>query len=341
MMPEDHDHFLRIFPEARALPWTHFPEEGYWRVEFDPDNPTPAESAALGETRPVCLERLRRIGFTAPPAPENEADGSAEAPGMGERPPKKPPLVRPFLLLLFILVLVGGGVVVFFSSDPPPPGIARPPSPDARPATADVPAAEPGPAGKGTLEGDVIQMLDHCRRLLENGDLTTGEAGDALSCYRRVLARVPDNVEALTGLRRIERHFIARVESTLKRGHPDDARRFLATLAEVNPDSVHLARLREELRRREESIAPAAEPPAPPLERRTPPASPRASPPMAAPAADAPSPDPADSPSPASDRAGTPPSAPEDRPASGADDSGLDTDTLIRESLGAGFEPTE
>lgn len=324
LMPEDHDHFLRIFPEARVLPWTHIPEQGCWQVEFDPDAPTPAETAALGETRPVCLERLQRIGDDAPPGSGNETDGGAEDPLYGETA-HKAPLVRPFLLLIFILVVVGAGVVWFFSADPDTESAitVRP----GRSAPASVPEETPGPAPSQEesqfLQGKMIQMLNRCRQFLKDGNLTTGEAGNALDCYRKILEQVPDNVEALTGLRRIEQHYIGRAEFAIKRSRLEEAREFLATLAEVNPQSPHLSRLRQELKSQETANTGITELPERAMEKR---ASPTPVPPRESAPVN-------------TDRATSAPGSRASAPAT--DEPSMDTETLIQESLGTGFQPSD
>ena len=337
LMPEDHDHFLRIFPEARALPWTHFPEAGYWRVEFDPDAPTPAEIAALGDSRAICLERLGRLGYTEPPAEEEDVDPGAPG-GAYAGDGAGPPLARPFLLLLLILTVVGSGTVFLISRGPAPMAVPSPKT--AESGRSEPEAASPSdpmsdPAGVSAfrpLDADIIALLDQCRRYFQNGNLTVGEADDALECYRRVLAHVPDNMEALGGLRRIEKHFIARAEAALNRSDPAAAGQFLAFLDRVNPDSVHLARLWEDLerlRKRPPASAVSSEPP------------PEETGPIPAESAGV------SSSPPASSVSG---SGAERRPDSGSAGAGsadggngeesYDTDALIRESLGTGFEPT-
>lgn len=349
LMPEDHDHFLRIFPEARALPWTHFPEVGYWQVEFDADAPTPAEAAALGENRAICLERLQRLGYTEPPS--REEDGGPEASRAnyaGEE--AGPPLARPFFLLLLILAAVGSGTVFLISRESPPPPVVAPSPETAQPAAGPPSDWASDPASDGAagtpplpLDADIIALLDQCRRYLQGGKLTTGEAGNALECYRQVLAYVPDNMEARRGIRRIEKHFIGRAEAALNRSDAAAAGQFLAILDRVNPDSVHLARLWGNLERlRERRVAPVVPPESPPGKN------------GAAPGKLDPSRE-SDKPSESAEVSASRPasSAPEtgakparDSAAPGDGSAGeekaggrYDTDTLIRESLGTGFQP--
>lgn len=345
LTPEDHDHFLRIFPEARALPWTHFPEKGCWQVEFDPETPTPAETAALGENRRICLERLGRLGHAEPPAMDEEIrlapedskyDGGTEA---------RPPIVRPFLLLLLILVMVGGATVFLVSRDPEPsadtPRGSAPAPPDASRAE---PIGESVGAKTPSLRGDIIAMLDRCRRFLQDGELTNGEAGNALDCYREVLRHVPDNMEARSGLRRIEQHFIGRAEAALKRGDPGEARRFLAILDRVNPDSAHLARLWASLERLQDRMAAPLVPPESAILTdvpKTPSEAP--APPEESPSGDASAPSAAAAPGSLQPESSQPEKPPSDA-RSGQKKGptvGFDTDTLIRESLGTGFGPSE
>lgn len=334
--PEDHEHFLRIFPEARALPWTHVPERGCWQVEVDPDAPTPAEAAALGDNREFCLDRMRRLGHSEPPdLGDGDQDALPGGPAAVERR-SRIPSVRPYLLFLLILAAVGGGTVLFFSRNPVVPteeagGIADPSAEPASERALPVPEPEPtvaAPPEEHVLEGDIIGLLDRCRRFLAEGDLTTGEAGNALDCYRRVLKRVPDNMEALAGIRRIEQHFIGRAERALNRGDTAAAREFLAALDRVNSDSPHLVRLREGLDRLE-------------IRRAAPELSPE---PASTPSRPAPASVPEDAAPPPSSRPADRVAFPDETPPEPAPSAGtpsLDTDALIRESLGTGFQPPE
>jgi formylglycine-generating enzyme required for sulfatase activity len=88
---------------------------------------------------------------------------------------------------------------------------------------------------------DVSALLRDCKRHFEANRLTSGKGGTALSCYQAVLEKDPVNAKALAGLRKIEARYVTWATSALDKGKIDKAKRYLASLRQVNPNSQKLA----------------------------------------------------------------------------------------------------
>ena len=95
---------------------------------------------------------------------------------------------------------------------------------------------------------EVSKLLQQCQKHYKANRLTTGKQGTALKCYRTVLRKSPGNAKALKGLRAIERRYQSWAESALKRKQFNKVRKYLSSMAKVNPNSSALARLRQRLR---------------------------------------------------------------------------------------------
>ncbi len=95
---------------------------------------------------------------------------------------------------------------------------------------------------------EVSKLLQQCKKHYKANRLTTGKQGTALQCYRTVLKKSPGNAKALKGLRAIERRYQSWAESALKRKQFNKVRKYLSSMAKVNPNSSALARLRQRLR---------------------------------------------------------------------------------------------
>ncbi|OAD19016.1 peptidase C14 caspase catalytic subunit p20 [Candidatus Thiomargarita nelsonii] len=90
---------------------------------------------------------------------------------------------------------------------------------------------------------DIASLLRKCQAHFDADRLTTGEGGNALDCYKKVLKKDPTNVEALAGLEKIETRYATWIESFLERGLRDKAEQYLEKLRKVNPQSPKLAEL--------------------------------------------------------------------------------------------------
>jgi len=84
------------------------------------------------------------------------------------------------------------------------------------------------------------QLLRTCQRHFDAYRLTSGRGGTALDCYSEVLNKDRNNAEALVGLEKIEKKYVAWIESALSRGQEKRALRYMASLRLVNPDSPKL-----------------------------------------------------------------------------------------------------
>ncbi|OAD18858.1 heat shock protein DnaJ [Candidatus Thiomargarita nelsonii] len=94
---------------------------------------------------------------------------------------------------------------------------------------------------------EVEQQLRECERHFQAKRLTSGSDGTALACYKEVLTKDPSNAKALAGLEKIEARYVTWAKRALDRGQEDKAKRYLASLRLVNPDSPALAELETRL----------------------------------------------------------------------------------------------
>ncbi len=90
------------------------------------------------------------------------------------------------------------------------------------------------------------QLLRTCQRHFDAYRLTTGYGGTALSCYGEVLKKDRNNAEALAGLEKIEKKYVAWIERALSRQQKNKALQYMAGLRKVNPESPKLAAFEEQ-----------------------------------------------------------------------------------------------
>ncbi|OQY53975.1 MAG: hypothetical protein DRR08_31355 [Candidatus Parabeggiatoa sp. nov. 2] len=92
---------------------------------------------------------------------------------------------------------------------------------------------------------DVAPLLRTCEAHFNANRLTSGRGGNALACYEDVLKKDPTNAKALAGLAKIEARYVEWAERALRQGKLDKAKRYLASLRKVNPESPQLAALEQ------------------------------------------------------------------------------------------------
>lgn len=97
---------------------------------------------------------------------------------------------------------------------------------------------------------DLAELLRTCDQHFQAHRLTTGRGGTAFECYKSILARAPDNREALAGITKIEEQYIAWAQQALDKGHTAKAREYVARLRVVNPESEGLATLERQVHTR-------------------------------------------------------------------------------------------
>ncbi len=95
---------------------------------------------------------------------------------------------------------------------------------------------------------DVSQQLRECKKHFQANRLTTGKGGTAFVCYKDVLTKDPNNVEAKAGLKKIELSYVAWIKRALKRGQRYKAKRYLPRLCKVNSKSSELAKIKKRLK---------------------------------------------------------------------------------------------
>ncbi|OAD22106.1 peptidase C14 caspase catalytic subunit p20 [Candidatus Thiomargarita nelsonii] len=87
---------------------------------------------------------------------------------------------------------------------------------------------------------DISQLLHMCKMHYKANHLTSGRGGTALACYEEVLKKEPLNLEAVAGIEKIEARYISWIKRALDSGQTERAKRYLASLRLVNPESPQL-----------------------------------------------------------------------------------------------------
>lgn len=85
--------------------------------------------------------------------------------------------------------------------------------------------------------------LRTCEKHYKANRLTSGKSGNALTCYQNILKTSPNNAKALSGLKKIAARYIGWAKKALKKGHKKKAKKYLANVRMVDPESTELAAL--------------------------------------------------------------------------------------------------
>ena len=104
----------------------------------------------------------------------------------------------------------------------------------------------------------VTDLLTLCQKHFEEKRLTTGRMGTALECYQQVLKRDPNNQTATNGLKAIENRYFAWANLALQQNQFDKVKIYIAGIQKVNPHSVAVAQLSQQLK---EQLASSPKPP--------------------------------------------------------------------------------
>jgi hypothetical protein len=107
-----------------------------------------------------------------------------------------------------------------------------------------MPITTPTPAPTSTSTSTIT--IEECQRLINKKHLTRGK-NNALNCYKTILQKEPDNLQALNGLKKIEDLFILWAESALQRKQFSRVKSYIQTLEKINPDSWRIKHLKQRL----------------------------------------------------------------------------------------------
>ncbi len=89
----------------------------------------------------------------------------------------------------------------------------------------------------------IAPLLLKCQAHFDGNRLTRGKGGNALSCYRDVLKKDPNNADALAGIEKIEARYATMIEDSLKKGLQKKVKLYLKRLQDVGLQSPNLAEL--------------------------------------------------------------------------------------------------
>jgi formylglycine-generating enzyme required for sulfatase activity len=96
----------------------------------------------------------------------------------------------------------------------------------------------------------VPSLLLQCEAYFQADYLTTSPTGDAttaFACYQQVLQQSQGNAQALAGLEKITARYVELTEWALSQGRLDSAKKYVARLRQVNPESPKLVALAAQL----------------------------------------------------------------------------------------------
>ncbi|MDM8564815.1 DnaJ domain-containing protein [Candidatus Halobeggiatoa sp. HSG11] len=93
----------------------------------------------------------------------------------------------------------------------------------------------------------IANLLQQCRKHFESKRLTTGNSGNALSCYRKILKQDSGNLDAIAGLNAIAKRYKLWAENALQQNKLKKVKSHIAGLAKVNPNSKTIASLKKRL----------------------------------------------------------------------------------------------
>ncbi|GBC64008.1 hypothetical protein DENIS_5008 [Desulfonema ishimotonii] len=170
-----------------------------------------------------------------------ETKSSGGKPADQNASPKKGDIAR----LFFLILLVGLIALAFFYRFPDnfgsEPGKMPPETAEKIEPATESPGAEANDP-EGSQKPD--DLLGKCRAYEEKGCRVECEDGNAMDCYRDVLRRFPANVAARNGIRAIEQHYVQQVEAALNQKNGAAFRRGLKILEDINPESPDVQRLK-------------------------------------------------------------------------------------------------
>ena len=99
-------------------------------------------------------------------------------------------------------------------------------------------------------KAEISSLLRQCEAYFQANYLTTNPTSTentAFVCYKKVLQKDKDNAEALAGLKQITARYVELTEKALGNRQWDNAKKYLARLRQVNPESPKLITLAAQL----------------------------------------------------------------------------------------------
>jgi len=152
-----------------------------------------------------------------------------------------------FMIFIINIVLVASMAILWFNS------------------VEDVKTSEPAPIPSEPkipepeipLEPEIKlnTLLEDCKELYNLQYYTKNDSGanrTAVLCYREVIERQPNNIEAQNKLKTIENYYISRVKNNLHFKRLKAAKKWLFALKQVNPNSPEIAQFESALKRKEQ-----------------------------------------------------------------------------------------
>jgi tetratricopeptide (TPR) repeat protein len=102
---------------------------------------------------------------------------------------------------------------------------------------------------------DISLLLQQAETDFKAGRLISPKNQNALSKYRSILAKTPDNPDAKKGIETILTYYITLAKKNLARGDTVNVERNINDILTVDPDSVAVKKLRDELQAQHQKVA--------------------------------------------------------------------------------------
>jgi hypothetical protein len=98
-----------------------------------------------------------------------------------------------------------------------------------------------------SIDYAILALLDTCQQHIAARRYTVGRGGNALECYRQVLAQQPNNQTAIAGIKTLEGEYHKLIRQALGRKNTQSAQINIDRLALVNPQAKEIAKFKREL----------------------------------------------------------------------------------------------
>ncbi len=152
-----------------------------------------------------------------------------------------------FMILIINIILIGAMTIVWLNNTVPKPET---------PKLEVIPKIEiPQTEIPSEPQIELNVLLEECKELYNSQYYTSNDGGGdrtAVICYREVMEREPNNIDAKNKLETIENYYISRVKNNIHFKRLKQAEKWLIALKQVNPNSPHIAQLELILKSKEQ-----------------------------------------------------------------------------------------
>ncbi len=161
--------------------------------------------------------------------------------------------IKSFIILIITIILVAVSAMAILLSN----SVDDVKTPEPIPIPIPIPSEPKIPEPEIPLEPQIELnvLLDECKELYNLQYYTRNDSGGnrtAVLCYREVMERQPNNIEAKTQLEKMENYYISRVKNHIHFKRLKAAEKWLFALKQVNPNSPDIIQFESALKRKEQ-----------------------------------------------------------------------------------------